>query len=125
MFLRRSAFFFIPYESNFYMISYIALFYTSFLYHAIKTPEYFGRLIISALLLQVFGTPAYLGGVCGRGRNPTLRLWASAIPRLDCCVPLPTARRGGVVQARYGYRCRLGYGRPRLASWCSDRQSVA
>src|SRR3546814_6327779 len=29
MFLRRSAFFFIPYESNFYMISYIALFYTS------------------------------------------------------------------------------------------------
>src|SRR3546814_4624765 len=41
MFLRRSAFFFIPYESNFYMISYIALFYTSFLYHAIKTPEYF------------------------------------------------------------------------------------
>src|SRR3546814_2475264 len=42
------------------MISYIALFYTSFLYHAIKTPEYFGRLIISALLLQVFGTLAYL-----------------------------------------------------------------
>src|SRR3546814_1471540 len=82
MFLRRSAFFFIPYESIFYMISYIALFYTSFLYHAIKTPEYFGRLIISALLLQVFGTLAYLGGVCGRGRNPTLRIWASDIPRL-------------------------------------------
>src|SRR3546814_11778745 len=60
MLLRRSAFFFIPYESNFYMISYIALFYTSFLYHAIKTPEYFGRLMISALLLQVFGTLAYL-----------------------------------------------------------------
>src|SRR3546814_2501286 len=73
----------LPYESNFYMISYIALFYTSFLYHAIKTPEYFGRLIISALLLQVFGTLAYLGGVCGRGRNPTLRIWASDIPRLD------------------------------------------
>src|SRR3546814_10269829 len=67
----------------FYMISYIALFYTSCLYHAIKTPEYFGRLIISALLLQVFGTLAYLGGVCGRGRNPTLRIWASDIPRLD------------------------------------------
>src|SRR3546814_11675041 len=83
MFLRRSAFFFIPYESNFYMISYIALFYTSFLYHAIKTPEYFGRLIISDLLLQAFGTLAYLGGVCGRGRNPTLRIWASDIPRLD------------------------------------------
>src|SRR3546814_8593897 len=83
MFLRRSAFFFIPYESNFYMFSYIALFYTSFLYHAIKTPEYFGRLIISALLLHVFGTLAYLGGVCGRGRTPTLRIWASDITRLD------------------------------------------
>ena len=23
------------------------------------------------------------GGVCGRGRNPTLRIWASDIPRLD------------------------------------------
>src|SRR3546814_12113053 len=60
MFLRRSAFFFIPYESNFYIISYIALFYTIFLYHAIKTPEYFGRLIISDLLLQVLGSLANL-----------------------------------------------------------------
>lgn len=60
MFLRRNVFSFIPYEANFYMISYIALFYTSFLYHAIKTPEYFGKLIISALLLQFFGTLAYL-----------------------------------------------------------------
>ena len=25
----------------------------------------------------------YVGGVCGRGRNPTLRIWASDIPRLD------------------------------------------
>ena len=24
-----------------------------------------------------------IGGVCGRGRNPTLRIWASDIPRLD------------------------------------------
>lgn len=24
-----------------------------------------------------------VGGVCGRGRNPTLRIWASDIPRLD------------------------------------------
>lgn len=60
MFLRRNAFAFIPYEANFYMISYITLFYISFLYHAIKTPEYFGKLIIAALLLQVLGTIAYL-----------------------------------------------------------------
>lgn len=60
MFMRRYIFFFIPYEANFYMISYIALFYTSFLYHAIKTPECFSKLIISALLLQVLGTLAYL-----------------------------------------------------------------
>src|SRR3546814_11372101 len=60
MCLLLSAVFFIPYASNFYMISYIAIFYTSFLYHAIKTPEYFGMLIISALLLHVFGQLAYL-----------------------------------------------------------------
>ena len=28
-------------------------------------------------------TYVVLGGVCGRGRNPTLRIWASDIPRLD------------------------------------------
>jgi pimeloyl-ACP methyl ester carboxylesterase len=27
--------------------------------------------------------PGQHGGVCGRGRNPTLRIWASDIPRLD------------------------------------------
>jgi hypothetical protein len=27
--------------------------------------------------------PGLMGGVCGRGRNPTLRIWASDIPRLD------------------------------------------
>ena len=27
--------------------------------------------------------PDHWGGVCGRGRNPTLRIWASDIPRLD------------------------------------------
>jgi membrane-associated phospholipid phosphatase len=42
------------------MISYIALFYCSFCYHAIKTPEIFGKLIIAALLLQALGTLAYL-----------------------------------------------------------------
>src|SRR3546814_5698644 len=70
------------------MISYIAIFYTSFLYHAIKTPEYFGRLIISALLLQVFGTLAYLGGVCGRGESYAKDLGQRYSPvRLMCSHP--------------------------------------
>ncbi len=58
--IRRSVFFFIPYEANFYMTSYILLFYVSFLYHAIKTPKHFGKLIVAALLLQLFGTVIYL-----------------------------------------------------------------
>jgi len=58
--LRRSMTFLIPYEANFYMVSYIALFYTSFLYHAIKTPDIFRNLILSALILQVLGTLSYL-----------------------------------------------------------------
>ncbi|GAM07428.1 hypothetical conserved protein [Novosphingobium sp. MBES04] len=58
--LRKSVFAFIPSEANFYMIAYIALFYTSFLYHALKTPAVFGKLIVAALLLQAFGTFAYL-----------------------------------------------------------------
>lgn len=58
--IRRSVFFFIPYEANFYMTSYILLFYVSFLYHAIKTPKHFGKLIVAALLLQFFGTVIYL-----------------------------------------------------------------
>ena len=60
MYIRDKVFFFIPYQANFYMISYIALFYCSFCYHAIKTPEIFGKLIIAALLLQALGTLAYL-----------------------------------------------------------------
>ncbi|WP_221775507.1 phosphatase PAP2 family protein [Sphingobium yanoikuyae] len=60
MYIREKVFFFIPYQANFYMISYIALFYCSFCYHAIKTPEIFGKLIIAALLLQALGTLAYL-----------------------------------------------------------------
>ena len=32
---------------------------------------------------QASSPQANSGGVCGRGRNPTLRIWASDIPRLD------------------------------------------
>lgn len=50
----------IPKKSNFYMISFMFLFYCSFCYHSLKTPEIFGRLVVSVLLLQAFGTIAYL-----------------------------------------------------------------
>lgn len=50
----------IPYNSNFYMLSYILLFYVSFLYHAIRTPTVFGKLIVATLILQALGTFSYL-----------------------------------------------------------------
>lgn len=59
-YIRENLLFFISYDSNFYMLGFIALFYTSFLYHAIKTPEHFRTLVISVLLLQAFGALAYL-----------------------------------------------------------------
>ena len=60
IFVRENIFFFIPYESNFYMLAFIALFYTSFMYHAIKTPLQFRTLVVAVLLLQALGAVAYL-----------------------------------------------------------------
>jgi len=59
-YIRVNIFGFIPYESNFYMMAFIALFYTSFLYHAIKTPAYFRTLVVAVLLVQSLGALAYL-----------------------------------------------------------------
>jgi membrane-associated phospholipid phosphatase len=59
-YIRENLLFFIPYEANFYMFAFIALFYTSFMYHAMKTPEHFRTLVVSVLLLQAFGAVAYL-----------------------------------------------------------------
>ena len=42
------------------MLGFIGLFYVSFLYHAIKTPEHFRTLVVSLLLLQTLGGLAYL-----------------------------------------------------------------
>lgn len=58
--IRRALTLFVPYGANFYMISFIAMFYISFIYHAIRTPHHFGKLAISVLLMQSFGTIAYL-----------------------------------------------------------------
>ncbi len=60
IYMRTRVFGFIPYSSNFYMVSFIALFYTSFLYHAIKTPAQFRTLVVALLLLQASGALAYL-----------------------------------------------------------------
>lgn len=60
MFARAQLFGFIPYESNFYMTSFIGMFYCSFLYHAIRTPEQFRPLVIAVLLLQSLGGLSYL-----------------------------------------------------------------
>lgn len=60
IFVRAHVFGFIPYESNFYMTSFIAMFYCSFLYHAIKTPQYFRPLVVAVLLLQSLGGLSYL-----------------------------------------------------------------
>lgn len=60
IYIRNDILFFIPYESNLYMLSFIGIFYISFMYHAIKTPERFRTLVISVLLLQAFGALAYL-----------------------------------------------------------------
>lgn len=57
---RKSLVGLIPYQINFYMTSYIMLFYCSFCYHALKTPEQFHKLIVAVLLLQALGSLAYL-----------------------------------------------------------------
>lgn len=60
IYFREHLFAFIPFESNFYMLSFIGLFYTSFLYHAIKTPAHFKTLVVAVLLMQSLGALAYL-----------------------------------------------------------------
>ncbi len=50
----------LPANTNFYMTGFMALFYGSFLYHAIKTPAMFRKLVVAVLLLQALGSFAYL-----------------------------------------------------------------
>lgn len=58
--VRQSLLWIIPFDANFYMNSFIGLFYCSFLYHATRTPDQFGKLMVAVLLLQSLGTVAYL-----------------------------------------------------------------
>ncbi|SEH19724.1 PAP2 superfamily protein [Sphingopyxis sp. YR583] len=60
IYIRKNLFGLVTYESNFYMLSFIGLFYTSFLYHAMKTPAHFRTLVVAVLLVQSLGAIAYL-----------------------------------------------------------------
>ena len=50
----------LPLNSNFYMIGFIGMFYVSFCFHAIMTPEKFRTVFLSALFFQGLGTLAYI-----------------------------------------------------------------
>jgi len=52
--------FLIPADSNFYMVGFIGIFYISFCFHAIRTPENFRTVFLSALFFQGLGTLAYI-----------------------------------------------------------------
>lgn len=78
IYIREHIFGFVTFESNFYMLSFIGLFYTSFLYHAIKTPNHFRTLVVAVLLVQSLGALAYLVApaigpfIYERGIDPTI-----------------------------------------------------
>ncbi|MXO74931.1 hypothetical protein GRI40_06815 [Altererythrobacter aerius] len=50
----------IPLGSNFYMFGFIAMFYLAFAWHALQSRAIFRELIVSAMLLQILGSLAYL-----------------------------------------------------------------
>lgn len=60
MALRRSISGLIPLDSNFYMLGFIALFYLSFLVHALGPQADFRALVIAAIVFQGLGAFAYL-----------------------------------------------------------------
>lgn len=50
----------IPLDSNFYMVAFIAMFYLSFCFHALRCPHNFRTLFLAALFFQGLGAVAYL-----------------------------------------------------------------
>src|SRR5690606_22886979 len=50
----------IPLDSNFYMTAFIAMFYVSFCFHALRSPHQFRTLFLAALIFQGTGALAYL-----------------------------------------------------------------
>ena len=58
--LRRAISPLVPLDSNFYMSAFIALFYLSFCFHALRSPQQFRTLFLAALIFQGLGALAYL-----------------------------------------------------------------
>lgn len=58
--LRRALAPVIPLTSNFYMTAFIAMFYLSFCFHAVRDPHTFRTLFLAALFFQGMGAVAYL-----------------------------------------------------------------
>ncbi|AKH42006.1 hypothetical protein FHS61_002461 [Altererythrobacter atlanticus] len=50
----------LPLDGNFYIIAFITMFYVSFCYHALRTPDCFRSVFLGALFLQGTGALAYL-----------------------------------------------------------------
>lgn len=50
----------IPPDANAYMLVFIMMFYTSFIYHAVRTPERVRELIIAVMIMQFLGGLLYL-----------------------------------------------------------------
>lgn len=59
-FLRRLISPIVPLDSGAYLFAFITLFYGSFCYHAIVTPQHFRKLVLAALLIQALGALSYL-----------------------------------------------------------------
>lgn len=58
--LRRAIVPLVPLESNLYMIAFIAMFYLSFCFQAVRDPHNFRTLFLAALIFQGLGAIAYL-----------------------------------------------------------------
>ena len=58
--IRRSMTPLIPLDSNMYMVAFIAMFYVSFCFHAMRDPKHFRTLFLAALLFQGLGALCYL-----------------------------------------------------------------
>jgi membrane-associated phospholipid phosphatase len=60
MMIRRLMSGIISFDKNFYMTSFIGMFYCSFAYHAIVTPREFGKLATAVVIFQTLGAICYL-----------------------------------------------------------------
>lgn len=60
MIVRQALFPIVPPDSNLYMTAFITMFYVSFCFHALRTPDKFRTVFIAALVFQSLGALAYM-----------------------------------------------------------------